>query len=187
MIQSLKIAFFSLFLTACMSHSPSFQIPEQVRFQGVIYQNVLQNRLDEMEQRLYLPIQNATQTPDNWQQGILFFLDRNRDQKLLAERLALRQRIFEKQPMTHAKLWIDNAQLRSEVVYPPTARFQNVQVEFSWGRNLPCGFGQIQFSDKQVITPTEFAKKSGNPTAYQAKLTALRTQFLQLPWLIECK
>lgn len=187
MIQSLNVAFLALFLTACVSRSPDFKLPEQVNFQGITYQKVTQNRLDEMQQHLYLPVQQTPKNLQNWQQGILFFVDKNTTKQTLAERLALRQNVFKKQSETQAKLWISEQELRSEVIYPPTERFHNVQVELSRGRNLPCGFGQIQFSDKQLIDPSLFAKKRGELTAYRYKMVELARQFEQLPWLIGCK
>lgn len=186
MIQWLKVAIFPLLLTACVSYSPDFSLPEQVHFHGKLYQKVTDNRLGEMQQLLYLPSDSA-KNPENWQQGMLFFLDKNSAQLTLAQRLALRQNVFAKQPNLRANLAIEQGELRSEVIYPPTERFNNVLLEFSRGRNLACGFGQIQFSEKRQLAHNPIAKKGENLTAYQQESGQLATEFAKLPWLIGCK
>ncbi|OOR99275.1 ABC transporter ATPase [Haemophilus paracuniculus] len=181
-MKSLKIAVLSLVLTACVSKSPQFALPEQVNFDGQTFVKATDNQISEMQQLLYLP-QSSEQNPNNWQKGILFFLDKNSQQKSLTERIALREKAFKKQTDTLANVEIVGNELRSEVVYPPTERFNDVQLEVSRGRDLACGFGQMQFSDKRSVS----AKKSPNLTAYQSQVAKLAQQFAELPWQIECK
>lgn len=181
-MKALKIALLSLLLTACVSKTPQFALPEKVNFDGQTFIKVTENQIGEMQQMLYLP-QISEQNPNNWQKGILFFLDKNSQQKTLAERVTLRQKAFQKQADTLANVAIIGNELRSEVVYPPTERFNDVQLEVSRGRDLACGFGQMQFSDKRSVS----VKKIQNLTPYQSTLRQLADDFNRLAWQIQCK
>ncbi|AUI67159.1 MULTISPECIES: ABC transporter ATPase [Glaesserella] len=177
-----KIILLPLFLTGCVVTQPQFSIPDQVNFQGKTYEKVTQNQIDEMQQSLFLP-QGSHQTPDQWQQGILLFTDKNSQQKSLAERVALRQQTFAQQPETKATVGIVRDELQSQVLYPPTARFNDYQLEVSRGRESQCGYSQMQWSDKRSVS----AKKSPNQTAYLHELQQMALQFSQLAWQIECR
>ncbi|MDH2998478.1 ABC transporter ATPase [Pasteurellaceae bacterium LFhippo2] len=179
---SLKALIFSLFLTGCAVHQAQFSVPDKVSFKGTTFEKVTHNQIDQMQQMLYLPEQSV-KNPDDWNQGILLFLDKNSDAQTLQQRVELRQQSFAKQPSTKADIKIIGDELRSEVIYPPTERFPNVMLEVSRGRDSQCGYGQIQFSDKRSVS----AKKLQNLTAYQSALTELAAQFSQLAWQIECK
>ncbi|AIZ78966.1 hypothetical protein [Actinobacillus equuli] len=178
----LFLAGFSLFLTACSLTQKQFDLPEKVDFQGKSYVKVTDNRIDEMRQLLYLPA-DGTQDPEHWNSGILFFLDQNSQGKTLQQRVALRQAAFVQQNNTQSKVSIEQQELRSEVIYPPTERFNDVLLEVSRGKDLQCGYGQIQYSDKRAVV----AKKWQNSTAYQASLVQLAQQLAAMPWLITCK
>lgn len=179
---SIVFVLLSLFLSACSITQSQFQLPEQINFQGKSYQKVTHNQIDEMQQLLYLPSQSE-KNPENWQQGILLFLDKNAANKSLEERLTLRQNAFAKQSRTKANLVIEQNELRSQVIYPPTARFPDVLLEVSRGRNLTCGFGQMQFSDKRSVP----AKNLQNLSSYQGSLRELAQQFAKLAWQISCQ
>lgn len=176
-----KSFFLPLFLTGCVVTPPQFSIPEQVNFQGKIYQKVTQNQLDEMQQSLFL-LKESSKDPNNWQQGILLFTDKNSQQKSLADRVELRQQTFAKQSDTKAKVAIVGDELQSQVLYPPTERFNDYQLEVTRGRNSQCGYSQMQFSDKRSVS----AKNLQNPTAYIKDLQQMAWQFSQLAWQIEC-
>lgn len=179
---SIVFVLLSLFLSACSITQSQFKLPEQIDFQGKSYQKVTHNQIDEMQQLLYLPSQSE-KNPENWQQGILLFLDKNAANKSLEERLTLRQNAFAKQSRTKANLVIEQNELRSQVIYPPTARFPDVLLEVSRGRNLTCGFGQMQFSDKLSVP----AKNLQNLSSYQGSLRELAQQFAKLAWQISCQ
>lgn len=179
---SIVFVLLSLFLSACSITQSQFKLPEQIDFQGKSYQKVTHNQIDEMQQLLYLPSQSE-KNPENWQQGILLFLDKNAANKSLEERLTLRQNAFAKQSRTKANLVIEQNELRSQVIYPPTARFPDVLLEVSRGRNLTCGFGQMQFSDKRSVP----AKNLQNLSSYQGSLRELAQQFAKLAWQISCQ
>lgn len=84
--------------------------------------------------------------------GILFFLDKNSKNQTLEQRAAFRQASFAKKPELEAKVAIEQNELHSSVIYPPTERFNNVMLEVTRGRNLACGYGQIQFADKREVS-----------------------------------
>lgn len=179
----MRIAILALafLLSACVTQ-PQFSLPKEVAFQGKNYQQVTQNQLDEMQQSLFL-LQNSRQDPDNWQQGILLFTDKNSQQKTLNERVVLRKNTFAKQAETRAEVAVIGNELRSQVLYPPTARFRDYQLEVSRGRDSECGYSQMQFSVKYALSEA----KSANIAAYWRDLTQLAAQFMQLPWQIECR
>lgn len=178
---SIVFVLLSLFLSACSITQSQFKLPEQIDFQGKSYQKVTHNQIDEMQQLLYLPSQSE-KNPENWQQGILLFLDKNAANKSLEERLTLRQNAFAKQSRTKANLVIEQNELRSQVIYPPTARFPDVLLEVSRGRHLTCGFGQMQFSDKRSVPTNNLQSLS----VYQGSLRELAQQFAKLAWQIGC-
>ena len=101
----------------------------------------------------------------------------------LADRASLRQNAFARQADTQAKVEVVQNELRSEVLYPPTERFNDVQLEVSRGRDLQCGYAQMQFSDKRPA----FTKKSQNLTAYHQVLSELALEFSRLAWQVNCQ
>ena len=177
-----SFAILSLFLTACQLKTDGFNLPDAVTFQKQRFEKVTQNQIDEMQQLLYLPAE-GTKNPENWQKGILIFVDKNSKRMSLADRASLRQNAFARQADTQAKVEVVQNELRSEVLYPPTERFNDVQLEVSRGRDLQCGYAQMQFSDKR----SAFAKKSQNLTAYQQVLSELAIEFSRLAWQVNCK
>lgn len=188
------LGFFSLFLTACQTFKPhlnrSFSLPEQIFFQSQIFEKVTHNQLDEMQQLLYLP-SDSEKNPNQWQRGILLFLDKNSLGKTLEERAALRQKTFAQQAGTQAKVAVVGQtpyqELRTAVLYPPTERFQDVQLEVTRGRMSECGYEQMQLADKQLIKRADFAKNKPKLTAYQNELMTLAELFNQFAWQIRCQ
>ena len=177
-----KFAIFPFFLTACQLGTQQFELPEQVEFQGQSYVKVTDTRIDEMRHLLYLPA-DGVKNPEQWNKGILLFLDKNSQNKTLQDRVNLRKAAFAEQAGTQAEVAVIGNELRSGVIYPPTERFQNVQLEVSRGRNLQCGYGQIQFADKR----SDFAPNLQKTAVYQPSLVELSKQFAWLPWQIGCK
>lgn len=180
-MRHLIFVIFSLFLTACQVGQKHFQLPKNVQFQGKNYEQVTHNQIDDMQSLLYLP-SNSSKNPENWQQGILLFVDKNSQGKNLRDRVALRQKSFNEAEALH-QVKIDNNELRSQVIYPPTARFNDVLLEVSRGRDSACGYSQIQFSDKRSIS----ANVSPNLKSYVAEVTALADALNALAWQIPCK
>lgn len=60
-------------------------------------------------------------------------------------------------------------------------------LEVTRGRNLDCGYGQMQFSDKRSLNKSEIAKKSKNLTAYNDAIAELTLEFNQFVWLVGCR
>ncbi len=186
-----KIKFFilvncCLFLTACVnqitSPTTALSLPKKIIFGDQTYIQTTYRGLDEMQHLLYLPNNKKINTK-NWQQAILIFLDKNSQNKTLQKRLTLRENTFKQRPKTIANLQIINNELQSEIIYPPTQREKNIQLEISRGRNLACGFTQMQYAEKR----SNFAKNLPNLTAYKKDLTKLAEQFKKLDWQIKCK
>ncbi|MCK3657037.1 hypothetical protein A4G19_15350 [Pasteurellaceae bacterium Macca] len=180
-----RVAIFPFFLTACSLNAPHFVQPQKVQLNGQSYEMVTDNRLDHLRQSLYLP-SNSSRNPDDWQQGILLFSEEGKTVQSLAERVRFRQD-FAKKKGTHSQIaLVDNQgveqELRSEAIHPPTARFQNVQLEVTRGRNSACGYSQIQFAKKEPVR-----KQTSDLTAFQSQLTELAQLLAALPWQMECQ
>lgn len=173
-------ALFSLFLTACSNQFSTFRIPEKIAFLDETFEKANHSQLDEMQQLLYLP-SRSDKNPDNWAMGILIFLDSDKELKSLEERLALRKS-YVQMPETQMQIAVVGNELHSEIIYPPTERFQNIQLEATRGRNLACGFGQMQFAYK-LPKP----KKGISLSQYQPKLSEIAHRFAALPWQIHCE
>ncbi|QGM80800.1 ABC transporter ATPase [Otariodibacter oris] len=171
-----------LFVAGCTSHLAEFSLPKEIQFQDKTFQQVTHNQLDEMQQSLYLE-SHSTKDPDNWQEGFLLFVDKNSEGKTLQDRLVLRQNIFKQQDKTIASLSIEQGELRSQVIYPPTERFNDIQLEVSRGQNSQCGFSQMQFSNKRSVSSNNLQ----NLATYQTELISLAEQLAVMPWVIECK
>ncbi|QHB17704.1 ABC transporter ATPase [Mannheimia pernigra] len=176
----------TLMIVACVSQREPFSVPEKVDFQGQTYVKVTVNQLDEMQHLLYLPEAGEKNT-EQWEKGILFFLDKNSKNQTLEQRAAFRQSSFAKQKDVVSTFKIEQNELQSSVIYPPTERFHNVMLEVTRGRNLDCGYGQMQFSDKRSLNKSEIAKKSKNLTAYNGAIAELTLEFNQLAWLVGCR
>lgn len=172
-------------LAGCVTQTTPFFVPERVVFQGQNYIKVTDNQLDEMQHLLYLP-ENSPKNANSWDKGILFFLDKNSQGQTLEQRAAFRQSSFAKQQNVRAKFSIQQNELQSSVIYPATQRFNNVMLEATRGRNLDCGYGQIQVSDKRKINH-RIAKNAENLTAYIDEMMKLALSLNKMQWLIECR
>lgn len=176
-LKSLAFVIFSLILTAC---STKLSAPEQIEFQGHTYQKVNHSKIDDMQQLLYLP-SSSSKNPNDWQRGLLLFLDQNRQQMSLEARAALRKKAFERQG-AKAQLHIAEGELKSQVRYPPTPRFPDILLEVTRGRNLACGYGQMQFADK-----LQAGAQAKTKTEENAHLSQITAQFETLAWQIYCQ
>ncbi|MDP8170759.1 ABC transporter ATPase [Pasteurella skyensis] len=182
---------FCLYLTTCVSYSSqqpqklSFNIPQSIKFDGQEYIKSNHSRLEGMEHIVYLSHNKKVNT-ENWQQAIFIFLDNSvavRPAISLKERLNIRKNIYKSQHKILADLTINNAELQSKIISPPTEREHNILLEVFRGRNSQCGFGEIQYAIKRL----DFAKNLPNVTAYKAEVNKIATQFAQLKWQIKCQ
>lgn len=174
-------AIFSFILTACVTKVPQFSVPEWVTFEGKTFEKVTHNQIDEMQQLLYLPMDSAKNT-ESWTKGILLFLDKNSNNVTLLQRAEIRKQAYEKQKYTLATVEIKGQELQSQVIYPPTERFNDVQLEVTRGREELCGYSQMQYADKR----SNFAKELPDLTAYQSEISKLAEKFNRLAWLVRC-
>lgn len=172
----------AMLATACTSRLPEIHFPAQINFQGKTYQQVTDNRLGEMRQSLYLP-SDSEKNPEDWQQGFLLFSDQNSAGQTLEQRLALRKETVVNLPETDIAYQVEQNELRSQAIYPPTEHFKNVQLEVTRGRNLACGYGQMQFADKRSVV----ANHLPNLTAYQQDLKRFTHEFNRFAWILECR
>lgn len=167
-----------LLLSGCQLSPSDFSVPTQITLQGEKYIQVSANQIDQMKHILYLP-EKSKKDVEHWQQGILLFLDQNIHPQPLVQRRALRKAYYAKNPTIEATLTLKQDTLYSEVLYPPTDREQNYLLEVSKGKNLMCGFAQIQFSQKRDSV--------ANISQYRTALTRLSDALNQLPWIIGCR
>lgn len=171
-----------LLLTAC---STQLRFPDHLYYHNEKYQKVTDNRIDQMRQSLYLK-SGSQETPDNWRTGILLFSDKNPENKTLEQRLASRKETMVYLPDTYVHYAIEphyvdgQPELRSKIIYQPTEYFKFFQLEITRGRNLPCGYGQIQLADKRFA----FAQDQPN---YQQEIKLLASHFDALDWQLECR
>lgn len=126
------ITLVALSLAGCVSQSPQFAVPDAIRFGQDTFVKVTHSQIDEMQHLLYLP-EKSEKNLENWQKGILFFLDKNSKNQTLEQRAAFRQASFAKKPELEAKVAIEQNELHSSVIYPPTERFNNVMLEVTRG------------------------------------------------------
>ncbi len=75
------IVFVAFSLAGCATNVSQFAMPDVVRFGQDNFVKVTHSQIDEMQHLLYLP-ENSEKNPENWQKGILFFLDKNSKIKL---------------------------------------------------------------------------------------------------------
>lgn len=174
--------FLVLLLSGCVSQPSQFTSPEKIYFQSQIFERITHNELGDMQQMLYLP-KNSEQNPENWQQGVLIFLDKNSQGRSLQERMELRKTSFLAQTDTLAKVEIIGVELQSQVIYPPTERFPDVQLEVTRGKEFRCGYGQMQFANKQSIS----SKNLQDLSQYQSLVAKMAQDFAELAWQIGCE
>lgn len=186
-LKHIIFANYCVYLTACTNQvtqlPTEFQLPEKVNFKGEEFVLAKKSQIDEMQHILYLP-KGKKADPEHWQQGILFFLDKNSKQQTLVERSTLRLHSFQQKAKVETNIEItQNNELRTDVIYPPTERYKNVQLDVARGRNLVCGFGEMQYSEKR----SDYAKNLQNLRSYRKDLMQLAIQFSKLNWQIQCK
>ncbi|HDL3378624.1 TPA: ABC transporter ATPase, partial [Mannheimia haemolytica] len=100
------ITLVALSLAGCVSQSPQFAVPDAIRFGQDTFVKVTHSQIDEMQHLLYLP-EKSEKNLENWQKGILFFLDKNSKNQTLEQRAAFRQASFAKKPELEAKVAIE--------------------------------------------------------------------------------
>ncbi|MDY4281605.1 MAG: hypothetical protein SOX56_11195 [[Pasteurella] mairii] len=134
----------ALLLSACSSQ-PQLSAPKMINHGNKSFYLALQQDLGKVGHYMYLKKED---TLENWQSAVELLLDRSpkRDFK---ERIALRKKVYKKTGVEYFKLYEKNHTLYSYVIYAPSARNKNWQVDVAKGKNIPqCGFVQYQYSLK---------------------------------------
>lgn len=190
-LKYLIFANFCFFLTACVNTSSQkisskrdsqpFKLPQEIIFEGEHYVPVKHSQINEMQNIVYL-LKLEKQNLKNWQKALFIFLDENTQNKTLQQRLNLREIIFKQQPKIIAKLQIINNELQGKIIYPPTQREQNVQLSISRGRNLECGFAEIQYAEKRLDFMKNLQKQ-----IIQKEVKQNAQKLSKLDWIISCK
>lgn len=134
-------------LSACVSTTtPTPNMPQQIEYNGQVYHLANQQHLGEMQRYFYLP---QGETTKKWQSAVDILLDLNKENPSLAERIALRKKVFEKNRITAFDFNEKDQALYAYVIYPPNDKEKNYQIDVAKGKNAAdCGFAQIQYSQK---------------------------------------
>lgn len=162
--QLLIIGVLVTLLVACNSLPPKtdLKVPTQINYQQQTYYLQGQQDLGNIARFVYLKKDENLQ---NWQSAVELLLDRNLTKQSLAQRLALRQRVYKNTGVKNANLFIENQQLLGSIIFPPSEKYQDWQVDVVQGKNVAgCGFMQYQYSLKFPKTQTlEFLLKASVP------------------------
>lgn len=142
-----KIAFFftALLLTGCIS-TPKLAVPEAINHNNNTYYLVSQQDLGEIARYFYVP---KADNQENWHSSIELLQDRNWSQRTLDDRITLRKGVYQNTGVKHFDLYRQKDQLFAFVIYEPTERNKDWQVDVALGKDIPfCGFIQYQYSLK---------------------------------------
>lgn len=142
-----KIGFFciTLLLSGCIS-TPKLVAPNAINYNNNTYYLVSQQDFGEIVRNFYVP---KSENQENWHSGIELLQDKNREQRTLEDRIALRKRVYRNNGVKHFDLYRRENQLFSFVIYEPTEQNKDWQVDVALGKDmLFCGFLQYQYSLK---------------------------------------
>lgn len=139
----------ALSLTGC-SLTPStpsqLNVPQTVIHNDKTYYLAGQRDLGSMARYFYTP---KNEMPQQWQSAVELLQDRNIEQRTLADRIALRQRIYKNTGVKYFDLSEQQNTLYAVVIYEPTSQNKDWQIDVAKGKNIPlCGFVQYQYSFK---------------------------------------
>lgn len=178
----IKASLLTLFLSACTFNTQDDYLPSTIDYDGQTFVQVTKNQIGKMQQFLYLP-ETDNKDPNNWQKGIIAFIDQSIPKKTLTERAQFRKAFFLKQKNILSRISVIKNELWSEIIYPPTDRSQNIQFEISQGKELECGYAQVQISEKLSASEIKWQQL----VVYNNFLEKLRLNLKNLPWFIQCK
>lgn len=142
------ITFSLLFLSACSTSLIPLRshIPDHIEYQQQSYRLKAQQDLGTMARLVYFAGEENLQ---NWRTALELLLDSNEGKQSLAQRLALRQRVYRNTGVQNVNLYIENDSLLGVIIYSPTEKYRNWQMDILQGKNVQgCGFMQYQYSRK---------------------------------------
>ncbi|MBV7388016.1 hypothetical protein KRX11_05045 [Pasteurellaceae bacterium TAE3-ERU1] len=175
----------ALLLSACTSapqkgsapHNPNsqrFVPPAAVDVFGKHYVRGKTVDLIEMQKHRYSPTAKGV-----LKEKVTLFFDQNRRAMSLQQRLALRQRSYQRSH-TWADLAIADNHLYSTVIYRPSAQYRNYGVELTKGKNIAkCGYLELQYSYAMAPTSASQLEREIIP---QARAGMAQLQRQPLTW-----
>ncbi|MGC7560510.1 hypothetical protein [Pasteurella sp. PK-2025] len=138
-------ALFAFCLTGCVSR-PQLAAPQQIVHNKHTYVLAAQQDLGQIARFFYLEEQDNV---EKWKSAVELLFDRNPMQNSLQDRISLRQRVYRNTGVKHFKLQEKADSLYAFVIYEPTVKNNDWQVDVARGKNvLNCGFVQYQYSFK---------------------------------------
>ncbi|MDY0501804.1 hypothetical protein NMU76_05680 [Pasteurella multocida] len=134
-----------LLLSGCAS-KPQLVAPQQITHNQHTYTLATQQDLGNLARFFYL---EEGESVENWKSAVELLFDRNPMQVSLGDRIALRQRVYKNTGVKHFKLQQQQETLYSFVIYEPTVKNNDWQVDVAKGKGIAgCGFVQYQYSLK---------------------------------------
>ena len=145
----------ALFLSGCSATLSRLDAPTQIKEQNKVYRLTASQDLGSMARFVYL---ESGKNLENWQSALELLLDRNFENRTISERIALRKRVYRNTEVKYFKIspFKDKQTRRTDgligyVIYEPTAKNPNWQVDVVRGKNVPrCGFVQYQYSQRSI-------------------------------------
>ncbi|NBI42808.1 hypothetical protein GVX76_04775 [[Haemophilus] felis] len=175
-MKKIKFSFIALSISVLVACSTGLMpvisgVPKELHYQQRTYQLQAQQDLGTIARFVYLTENDQL---NNWQSALELLLDPNVLTQSLEQRLALRKRVYQNTGVRNANLYLENNSLWGVIIYPPTEKHQDWQIDVLQGRNVQnCGFMQYQFSRKfpasenlaqltDSIAPQELARLKNN-------------------------
>ncbi|MFD1806861.1 hypothetical protein ACFSAV_10880 [Pasteurella oralis] len=138
-------ALLGLLLSGCAA-VPQLSAPQQIVHNKHTYELVAQQDLGPMARFFYL---EKGESLARWKSAVELLLDRNKAKITLDERVALRERVYQNTGVKNFKLQIQDDSLYAFVIYEPTVKNNDWQVDVAKGKTVQgCGFVQYQYSLK---------------------------------------
>lgn len=120
--------------------------PKSLKHNSKQYYLNFQKDLDSVARYVYF---EKKENSANWKSAVELLLDRNKEERSLAERITLRERVYKKTGVEHFDLYEQENTLYAFVIYPPSEQHNNWQVNVAKGKDVEgCGFVQYQYSLK---------------------------------------
>ncbi|MDU8925236.1 6-phosphofructokinase [Pasteurellaceae bacterium LIM206] len=118
-------------------------VPKTFKHDGKTYTLKMHKDLGSVARYIYFP---KKETSQNWKSQIEVFVDRQEPAQTLAERIALRNKVYKNLGVEHFNLTEKDNALYSFVIYAPNAQYNDWQVNVAKGENVAgCGFAQYQY------------------------------------------
>ncbi|MBE2894809.1 hypothetical protein [Spirabiliibacterium falconis] len=157
-----------------------FLPPSQLTFANKTFVRGKTVDLIEMQKYVYRPT-----TKGVLKEKVTLFFDQNRRNMSLQQRLALRQRSYQRSH-TQADLHLADESLYSTVIYRPSQQFRTWGVEVTKGRNIAkCGFLEVQYSyalnPNRTVSDATVVQQTIAPYAHH-----IMQQLKRQPWQWRC-